>query len=495
MELLKGLFWLPGRQEEAVPGELALGAEGPRLALEGMLTPYLRKESEHTAQDGSTLSKYVPTMGEDEPFNVHGRVEKGVGAEPVTAVDCYTLNRGNNPLVSGVGRHQLHALYVVRGAHVEGKDQRYTGFRVRFRHIDEWAGLLGFGHSFGADQASLTFEQPNVTPVALEGGGQLDLEQVLSLSLSEVRGGSLTRTVWMRVVDLQPARWREFGRDLITPLSTLLTLAVGVECPPVEVEVAIDAHSDWLPIHSSGLKPPADRPLPVESMLLPLSALGLAPVAVWLGQVEKLGPLPPVVAAAVAGPPWTLETSVLELTTVAEGLARRLWPEWERMPKHKADRARESALQAVAEQENEVQETVKGALGYLEEPSYPQRLERLAIYAREAVPGVTGRPTDEGRPSRWKKVVVDARNDFAHRIDRGWLGDDRIDPYLAVRTSLRWLLTGVLLLETGLPATVLATRLGQHQRYVLFLQQARDWLPSVYAQPSSGDLAAGGDPA
>jgi len=38
----------------------------------------------------------------------------------------------------------------------------------------------------------------------------------------------------------------------------------------------------------------------------------------------------------------------------------------------------------------------------------------------------------------------------------------------------------VLLLETGLPADALADRFAQHQRYLLFLRQAREWHPDVY---------------
>lgn len=156
-------------------------------------------------------------------------------------------------------------------------------------------------------------------------------------------------------------------------------------------------------------------------MLLPLQALGLTAVAAWLDRVEDLGPLPPVVAAAVAKPPLTLETGLLELATVAEGLARRLWPEWNRFSRDEVgraqagvdepdevDRARQSALAAVAEHGETMSAAVKGALEHLHEPSYPQRLEKLAQYAGDAVPGVLGRLTEQGRPSRWKEAVVGA---------------------------------------------------------------------------------------
>jgi hypothetical protein len=478
LEALSGRFWLADAAEQKVSGRLTLGSEGPRLELDGTLTPGMRLRSVATAEDGSSLNTYVPVLEEDELLTVHGEIDSAVGIEPVTLVDGITTSRTFNLLSPGAGRQRLQGLYACRGGHVAGNDELFTQVRVRLHHLDEWASLGGFGQEFDQDKASIIFEQPKVLPVPLHNGGRLDLQQVLAC-FSDVLGRGLTRTVWLRVVNLPPTRWRELDRGLVTPLSTLLTLAVDADCPPVQVEVATGPDSGWLSIHSSGLRPPPDGPLPAGQMLLPLAVLGLPGVAAWLDRVETLGPLPPVVAAAVAGPPRTVETGVLDLTTVAEGLARRLWPDWNRLTKEQAVAARKTALAAVEKQGDEVVKVVQGALDHLIEPSYPQRLLRLAERADSVVPKVLGRRTD-GRPSRWKGAVAGARNDFAHSQDRGWLGEERLDQYLAVIGSLRWLLTAVLLLETGLPAETLAARFAQHQRYLLFLRQAREWHPDVY---------------
>jgi len=211
------------------------------------------------------------------------------------------------------------------------------------------------------------------------------------------------------------------------------------------------------------LREPAAPLLNAWTMLLPLDVLGLARVAAWLARVEALGPLPPVVAAAAIGELGRIETSVLEITTIAEGLARRLWPDAVRMTRDEATRAQELAVAAVIEQPDEVLKAVGAALTYLQEVGYPQRLMQLAERAEAVVSGVVGRRTTEGHPSRWKALVCNARNEFAHRLDGGWLDDDRIDRYLTVIGSLRWLLTAVLLLETGVPAESLAAQFGQHQ--------------------------------
>ena len=194
-------------------------------------------------------------------------------------------------------------------------------------------------------------------------------------------------------------------------------------------------------------------------------------------------------AAAAAGQLGRIETSVLELTTVAEGLARRLWPDAVRMSGDEATRARELAAAAFEQQPAELAEVVGAALGYLEELSYPQRLLQLAELVEGIAPGVLGRRTVEGRPSRWKALVCGARNEFAHRLQGVWLDDDRIDRYLTVTGSLRWLLTAVLLLETGLPAALLATQFGQHQPYLFFLRQAKEWQPQVYGPPGQSGVS------
>lgn len=47
--------------------------------------------------------------------------------------------------------------------------------------------------------------------------------------------------------------------------------------------------------------------------------------------------------------------------------------------------------------------------------------------------------------------------------------------------SLRWLLTALLLLESGVSLEVLTARLQQHQPYLHFHRQARRWLPACTA--------------
>jgi hypothetical protein len=91
-----------------------------------------------------------------------------------------------------------------------------------------------------------------------------------------------------------------------------------------------------------------------------------------------------------------------------------------------------------------------------------------------------GPPGATGKTAEWVQRVKVARNDFAHKLEDGFLDEDHGEEWAALLLSLRWLLTGTHLLQTGISPTVLGTRIAAHQRYQMFLLQARTWLPEVY---------------
>lgn len=471
-----GRFWLADDDEHTVPGRLTL-SEGarPRLELGQLLTPLLRELERQEQTDGTV----VRTLGfaddgpDHESLVVHGALDDGA---LVTLVDAFTVKREH----ARQDRQWLEARSALLGGHVGGRDEVYTQIRLQLRHLDTWAALPGFTLEevdplLGS--ATLSFRGSGPSPVSLAGGGRLDLEQVPEIEFSQVRGGRIGRVLWLRAVDLPPMTAEDLDRRFVTPLATLLTLATGTDCPPVAVEIATGSDQPWLTEHHSGLRAAAGEVLPTHEQLLPLPALGLDRVATWLGAGEKLGPLPPVVAAAVAGPGRTLETQLLDLSTVADGLHQRVFPDSRRCSPDEASAVRQAATTAVAQVDNKLERAVDGALARLDDPSYPQRLQELADYVETAMPGVTG------KTNRWKRCVTDIRHEFAHR-SYGFLETTRIDELLAVLRSLRWLLTGLLLLETDLPPDELAARIEDHQPYVLFRRQAREWLPRVFEAPS-----------
>ena len=471
-----GHFWLADNDEHKVSGRLTLDqGAAPRLELDQALTPLLRELEPREQPEGSRTLVFADAGPESEFFVVHGAVNDGTA---VTLVDAFQKKR---KVGAGADRQWLQAQFAVLGDHLGGRDQLYTEIRLQLRHLDAWAALPGFAledvTASGQDRVTLAFRGSSPSPVSLRGGGQLDLEQTPEIEFSPLHGGRIGRAVWVRATGLPPATIDDLERRFVTPLSSLLTLATDAACPPVAVEVATGPNQPWLTLQNSGLEGPAEEARTPDRQLLPLAALGLDRVATWLGSVDVLGPLPPVVAAAAAGSRGPLETQLLELTTVAEGLHRALFGNPRRLSGGQAERAREAVRASVRDLEENVRGAVEGAIQYLEDPSFPQRLQQLADRVGAAMPGVTG------RTNRWKHCVTDIRNEFAHR-DYGFLESARISELVSVRESLRWLLTGLLLLRTGLSPEELAARVESHQPYVLFRHQARAWLPRVFREPT-----------
>ncbi len=476
-DVLVGRFWLDD-DEHTVPGRLAL-AEGasPRLELDQPLTPSLRELDRQEQPDGTVVHRLgLAKDGPDhESLVVHGVLDDGT---PVTLEDAFTVARKHTG--AGQDRQSLQARTALLGGHVSGRDEVYTQIRLQLRHLDAWAAPPGFSLEVDPNQgwATLAFRGSGPQPVSLAGGGWLDLEQVPTIEFSDVRGGHIGRVLWLRAVDLPPMTSDDLDRRFVTPLATLLTLATDTDCPPVAVELATGSDQPWLRVHHSGLRAAAEEVRPPDKQLLPLAGLGLDRVATWLNAVEKLRPLPPVVAAAAAKSGGRLETPLLELATVAEGLHQRLFPDSRRLSGEQAQVAREAIGIAVDDLDENVRAAVEGTLKYLEDPSFPQRLAQLADCAAVAMPGVTG------RTNRWTQCVTDVRNKYAHRPPYGFLETPRVFEELAVQQSLRWLLTGLLLLQTGLPPDELAAQVEDHQPYTLFRQQAREWLPRVFQTPT-----------
>jgi len=447
-DVYQGRFWLPDHGADAVLGELTLSAgTRARLDLDQALTPYLREVDGEKQPSGSRALVLRESGPLHERLDVYGVLED--------ATEVAFLGATHD-------RQTLRPRSAVLGGHVSG-EARYTRLRLRLRYLDEWAMPLSAASA--------------PSPASLGDGGSVSVEWDTPTRPSPSQGGELGRVAWLGLDGLPPSTEQELDRRFVTPLASLLSLAVDKDCPPVAIEMATGPDEPWLTVHHSGLETPAAVPRPWYLQLLPLDYLGLERVASWLDAVERLGPLPPVVARATGGSGGTLETQLLELCTVTEGLHRRLFPNSRRLSEPEKAAARTAVGAAITDLEDGVQEAVRGAIQHIEEPSFPMRLLELAQCVEPAVPGVTG------QTNKWKGCVTDVRHEFAHRLKGGFLATARIDELIAVRQSLRWFLMG-LLLQTGVEPTELATRFRDHQPYVLFLQEAREWLPRVFEAPA-----------
>jgi hypothetical protein len=438
---LHGRFWLQGEKEDsAVPGRLFLRAGAhPRLELDGALTPLMRETGRKQLPDGTEVRTSSPVPPQElagQSLTIHGTLDET--GEPVTLPAAFTS--GWTMRGTGAQIHRLQAFYALVGAHVDGADTLFTSLRIRIRHLDAWANLPGFKMEpdLAAKKYTLSFDAPDVPPATMASGARLAIEQVTGWGpgLPTACGGQLEGRLWLDVQDMPPTTYRNLDRKVVKPLMNLLTFAVGKECPLVEMAISAGQEHPWVSVHHANMKAAAEEIVPIRDILLPMSVIGLDVAVAWLDSTTSLGPLPSVVTRVATSQDDTLEAQLLELTTVVEGLHRLLL-----------------------------------------DPSkmnYAQRLEGLVEHTKEAVPGATGKTAE------WVQRVKVARNDFAHKLEHGFLDEDHAEEWAALLLSLRWLLTGTLLLQTGISPAALGTRIAAYQAYQMFLLQARPWLPEVY---------------
>lgn len=466
-----GVFWLPDDPDTKLPGHLAIAENGtPTLELHGAITPSM-KVVDHNEKTGAYTMEPA-----DDPADlvIHGFLESS--PRQVTLVDCMTTRRSEVHFTRvPLDQHKLIANVMLRGAHVPGKSATFTGVRIRVGDIDTWAGLGGFSREDPEDGGiTVNVRRVNLPSVTTSAGEKLSIKEEIGASWGSLAESRIVRSVWLQADSLGPLTLQEIDRSFASPFASYLSFALGADTPLTAMQVKHD--EDWLEVRHSGIEGEPARPVQRGDVLLPLHSAGLEILGSFLRVYEKTGPAAPVIANLLPrGSNPNIETQVVELTTVAEGVHRALFPEDVRMSQDEAERLQALVAAAVAQEDGRLQQIVNGSVSRIEEASYKQRLKRLAEETATALPGVCG------KQNRWVTSVYNARNSFAHRT-QGFLEEASIEEFYAVSQSLRWVLLGIMLLKSGVSAETLAARVQQNQQYGLFLQHMRSSLPSVYGE-------------
>jgi hypothetical protein len=493
---LPGRFWLPSATGKTVGGWLDLSAPWPVLELADPLTPPMREVSRVTLPDGSVSmrSEFNDDDMQLDGLTVHGMLRRA--PHRVTVVGATTT--GRSQVFGGVtqdsGDQRMHAEYVLLGGHQTGADAVFTQARLRLRHLDAWAQLPGVQVEVVEDGSRVTVvyeaQEPEIAPVPGL-SGRLVLDSVIVAPRPTVQGASVTRRADLRLEVTNGLTLDALWRRFVSPLAVLLSLAVDTDCPPVALDIYSQSEERWLEVRRPELKNSAVDLLPVHKLLMTRTHLGIGHLAAWLDAAPGLRPIPSLVAQVAANPDRTLVNQLLEMAIAVEGLHRRLRPEDRVMSLRQADRARRLARDAVPP---DLRERVNDALMHLEEPMYAERLSFIINMIRDAVPGATGKTME------WKRRIKAVRNGFAHqarpRVESDGAGDDDDGwrEYFVLLRTLRWVLTGVLLLQTGLDSARLGERVGRHEPYRFLLRQAEQWLPNLYAASSpTGDVEDSSD--
>jgi hypothetical protein len=434
-----GEFWLTDAPQIALSGTLRVGPGiRPTVIVEGHFHPMEQLCKETTHPDGSVSREFGPGPANERPITVHGTADDGT---PLTLLEALTMNRSGPIFGSGDSQQQFMGIQGIVGIHASGRDHRFDGMRCRVQTAPSWA--------------------PRADDEPTEH----------SLADGVIRANWNDDGVWLEASDRPALSIRMWDRAVTRPTAILLELASGSRVGIIDLQVR-ERDGMWCSVYSESLVH-GDRSYPGQA-LIEAHDFTLAHLVAWLDRADLLGPLAPVVVDAMMNT-GTLETQVLTLASVAEGLHRRLHPGSRRMTVLAAARVRTLIVNALKDVEANHVAVVRGLLGYLEEPGYRRRLLEVAADTRTVVPKATG------KTAKWASMITDARNDFAHRIPTGWLTDDDVDKYLCAAYSLRWLLRVRLLQEAGFPDALLRERVDAAQGYGIFLEHAAEWQPSIYA--------------
>jgi len=427
-----GVFWIASDPDEKRHGFLNLGREAAsELIVNPQFYPAVEITDIEVAADGSTNGS-IGIAKDRGPQTLHGQLTPDETGEsvPVSILQAHST-RWTGP------NQSFRPIWSVVGGHIEPRHP-FRGVRLRIPRCGP---------------------RPH-DPVPLKTGGTARIE---------TDGG------WLELVDLPPRSYRELDRTVIRPICTLLALATGERIRPSDVQLSPDPGT-WWPVYTASQGD--DNPAVANPLIRP-SDISIDVLATWLDRAQVLGPLPAGIAS-VWETDMAVETQVLILTTIAEGLHRALHPEVLRFTPEYGKTIQTVATEAVREIDSDAADAVSGHLAQVHEVGYGTRLRDFAGRAEELVPGITG------DPKGWKNLVYATRNKYAHQPSTEWLEEADIDRVLTVTQSLRWVLRLILLDQAGLDPGLIAERFQVSQSYSFFLSDAAEWQPRIYPKTSDG---------
>lgn len=470
MSVENGLFWLPHLPNVTVSGRLIVDSDGAtHVELLGSITP----EYEVVSHDETTGEFTTVPAKDPADFIIHGLVADTPRA--VSLLECRTSRRTTTHAAAGVLEQQtVRAGRLLRGHHLTAAD-RFTGLRLRVAGIDAWAALPDAIVTRGEDgRLEVVLEPLTVTKVETTCGAELTLNVRSAWRQSGGRT-STERETWIQLTKISERAYRQVDAEYINAILSFLGLAIGKSVPLSAVQVLHG--TTWVTVIHPGITDGPATAVTSHDVILPLAYTGLSAVSAFLDVYRLVGPAAPITRDALSNQrKTTIDTQILELTTVAEGLHRRLYPQQERMSKEDAKRIRSLIADALKhETEPRYVDVAKGTvLGFLNEPNYKSRLEHLSNEATTATPGLFG------NQQQWIKRVYEARNSFAHRTS-GFIDETQIDEMYAISESLTWMFWCLLLLRSKIAPETIRERIAQHQPYQYFLRNARETVPSIYA--------------
>lgn len=415
---VEGEFWQIDTPEQRVKGWLSLaGPDEPTLETLGRIFD----ERSHVVTVSPTGGVTVTQSGDPEdliadfePRTILGELADG---RSVSLIDAQG-HKKDGGFFSLEYRQVFKARYVVMDEHVNGAEQRFHSVRFRVQG-PYWRG-------------------PEQDEASTSDGGHLVMRKEDGHQLFEfIPSSALTL--------------REIGNRVLNPITTLTSLATKNDAVDCDLEVRINADGAWRQAHRErGMAEAGSHPL------LDTIHLTAERFATWIDLRKRTDGLDAAVLDELRGA--AIQTQVLTLGSVAEGLHRRLFDEKKRIPSlspGKTEKLRRAARVAGLELLNdgaftdndraEFADMIQEAFGHINDQTFRRRMADLLQQAQDSIPEIAAPFAD------WPTAVAYARNTLAHQgtnqdVDQT---EQFIDLLIALSYSIAWILRTNLLRRAG----------------------------------------------
>lgn len=460
-----GTFWLPEDYENRCSGRLQASAADVSLEVVGDLTSY---QFVHTG-----FGEYTEADDHPGPMLIHGQISDEPGA--VTLMGMSTVRRQQIDFF-GAASQALEGSYCLLGAHIPASDTAFSSVRIRFDCLEHWADMGGFTvlKDRGTPNMVTTYDQPDVVSEHVpDPSGKLSLKRVLLHP--RITGGDvlLRSATWLEWEPKDPRTLADILRDFVLPVKHLFAILYGVECFIEELDLRRPGDPKWIGVVGDGIQP--GRRTKTNPCLLRRKDASLGLIGNWLRISRDISPIPQILGGLLAGKTHYPELQALELCTAAEGLHRRLYRGKRRISEEDVSLALSVLDDPGLAIPDTVRPVLRGAMQYLWEPSFPQRMEALAERVSRTAPHIIG------RINKWKSAVTDLRVANAHSIEgKRQVSGSELETQV-ISQSLMWLLAVTLLLEAGVTDREMRDALASSKRYLGFITTSRQLKPSVYS--------------
>jgi hypothetical protein len=437
---LEGVFWQIETPERQIPGHLEVrdGAI-PVLETVGRIfdeRAYRITVSEHGGVTIAHSGNPDDLVADFQPRNINGELHDG---RRVSLVEAQGGADPNSFMDRQYGQ-KFHARHAVMDEHVNGAAQRYAGFNFDVRGSGWWQRPDEEAQTDDGSRLRLTWEEDSRS---------------------------------FEFCPASPLTFREVDPTVLSPITTLASLVTDNPAAVGGLHVRLADDGPWRKVYE------AEEPIGRTSHpLLNTTHLTADRFAKWIDVRKRTYGLDAAAIAVLKG--VAIQTEVLTLAAVAEGLHRRLFDDKKRVPalepndvKQARRAARQAALDSVREIDRsgrppltdaelaEFEQAINDAFSFLNEQTFRSRMTDLIEDAQSSIPNIAVNFGD------WSAAVKYARNTLAHEGTEtsSESADQFVDLLAALSYSIAWVLRTVLLKQAGFDAPTLQAAYADSSGY------------------------------